>query len=141
MTRTMQERAAAEAEGQELCLDCHLPESVHSHGEDGHGMHRFRGKNFGPGIVAAFLGMVVASYIEYGVTRDELLELVGSQYDGIVATLAKEGVEPGYGKLSDAAIAAELARIRRNAGANQYPDRDSLIADFEETLKRVTGGV
>lgn len=40
-------------------------------------------KDYGPMAVGAILGSCIGSYIQYGVTRDELLELVGEMYDAI----------------------------------------------------------
>lgn len=40
-------------------------------------------KDFGPSVVAAMLGVCIASYVEHDVTKEEFLELAGDIYDGV----------------------------------------------------------
>ena len=71
-------------------------------------------RDYGPTIVASILGTCVSSYIDHGVTRDEMLELVGEIYDGIIKTMAAHGIEPGGAQRR---VDAALAALRDGAAA------------------------
>ena len=44
----------------------------------------YEAKDCGPEVVGAMLGVCIGSYVEY-LSKEELLDLVGDMYDGIVA--------------------------------------------------------
>ncbi len=55
------------------------------------------GKSYGPRIVASFLNDCIYSYIEYGITRDEVVELVGVMYDEVLEDCEAGGIGLGFG--------------------------------------------
>lgn len=99
-------------------------------------------KNYGPQIVGLMLGVCIGSYIEYGVTKEELKDLVDDMYDGIVGQLKLQDLEPGFGKLTNAAIESRLARLKNLVVNNHLPEeRDAalwyLLGQFERELQLI----
>jgi hypothetical protein len=97
-------------------------------------------KNFGPHIVGMMLGTCIGSYIEYGVTRKELVRLVKDQYDGIVATLKQQGIHPGFGKLSDENLCKTAGKLREQLLAEPSigPDRKAaFVGTLDELVKLI----
>lgn len=99
-------------------------------------------KNYGPHIVGMMLGVCLGSYVEYGVSKEELRDLVGGMYDGIVAQIREQGLEPGFGALTDGELHTRLERLKNMVLWHQLPiDRDSalwyLLYQFEDELNRI----
>ena len=103
-------------------------------------------KNYGPRVVGLMLGACVGSYIEYGVTKDELTELVCDMYDGIVAQIGEQGLELGFGDFADANFETRIDRLRSIVANGQLPaTRDAacwyLISQFEDEIERIKEGM
>jgi hypothetical protein len=99
-------------------------------------------KNFGPHIAGMMLGVCLGSYIEYGVTKEELLALVAGMYDGIVAQISEQDLEPGFGDLTDERLDAQVARLKNMVTNNQLPEERGaalwyLLGQFEDELARI----
>ena len=75
-------------------------------------------KAFGPSIVAQMLGVCVASYVGFGVTRKEFKGVVLGIYDATVKVLKENGIEPGY-------------EARRDPQAVAIDAQDQLAKAFE----------
>jgi hypothetical protein len=85
-------------------------------------------KNYGPGIASMMLGVCLGSYIEYGVTKEEMLELVASMYDGILQEIAEEHeLRPSFGLLSDRALEVRIDRLKLLLAESDLPDRAKTV--------------
>ncbi len=68
-------------------------------------------KNYGPKLAAAMLGACVGSYIDLGVTKEELCSLVASLYDQLVSAGAACGLEIGSNPMSEKNLAIVKSRF------------------------------
>ncbi len=98
-------------------------------------------KNYGPSVVAVMLGTCIASYIEYGVTKNEVVGMVEDVYSAIVDQLPDD-IEPGFGKLTNDALDAEAARFAHMVSNGQLPEDHKealwfLVGQVESMVKRL----
>ena len=66
-------------------------------------------KDYGPSVCGAMFGVCIASYIEHGVTRDEMLELAGQIYDAIKQTISERHEDElvPIGRVVEASVEAQ----------------------------------
>jgi hypothetical protein len=99
-------------------------------------------KNFGPKIVAQMMGACIGSYIEYGVTKKELVGLVKDMYVGIEKSLRDQGTPVGFGTLTDVALNAQVERLKRMVAQEQLPEERSaalwyLLGQVEDLVQKI----
>lgn len=99
-------------------------------------------KNFGPKIVALMMGTCIGSYIEYGVTRREMVGLVKDMYDGIVRKLSDQNIGVGFGDVSDSALDCKVERLKRMVSKDQLPEERGaalwyLLGQVEDLVQEI----